>query len=143
MPNVFSFNQSIGACFVFCDMWKFVIQGNWQYTRDNARNYNFYIFNYGHEQNDEIEYELLAQEGPGTFEILHHKGDSSAILHVSVDGVEIGTLDQYSEIMALNIYERLYFTVPFTGNHSVRLKAATKNPLSSDYYLTCTWLRII
>ena len=142
MPNAFSFNQFFGPSFVFGDMWKSIIQGDWVVEPLTSILHNLFIWNTSGAQNDEIEYELLAQEGPKIFEILYHKNDSSGKIHVYIDGVEIGTIDEYAPGLFVNFYGQLNFTAAFTGTHSVRIKAATKNPSSTGYTLAFTWLRI-
>lgn len=144
MPNVFDYeNQGQGTGFTFTDMYKSIIQGTWTYFIDIQCAYNFTFHNSSDTQNDEIEYELCAEKGVKTFEVMGVKGPMYCEASIYLDDVYQGKIDLY-KVAPYAKNERLTIpvTVLSTGKHSVKLKCATRNPLATNWAIALAWLRI-
>ena len=133
----------LSAGFTFGDMYKSLIQGTWIYYQHTDHVFNFVWFNNSNNQNDEIEYEVYAEKGTKTFEILASKGTTYAEMSIYLSGVYQGKIDLYKAIpWARNQRLSIPVTVLQTGKHNIKLKTATRNPLSAGWSIGYQWLRI-
>jgi hypothetical protein len=80
----------------------------------------------------------------GTYNIkMYFKGNSSrGICEGSVDGVNMGTCDQYSSSSTQQIEFDMGNKVLTTGNHTIRFTVTGKNAASSNYKLTFDYFSI-
>ena len=123
-------------------MYKSIVQGTWIYYTGIVRAYCFVWSNSPGAQNDEIEYEIEAESGNKTLEILCRIAPTYAIAWVYLDDVYQGQIDQYSDPFQENVMKTLPVTVPSTGTHSLKFKVESKNPLATGWDITLTWIRI-
>ena len=119
-----------------------IIAGTWSGFATNNQILGYYWYNTSGAQNDEIEYEIFAEAGVKTFELLGSKQTDAGIITVYLDGSSIGTIDQYAGSAEWDSVFTLTPTVVDTKVHSLKFKAATKNGSSSAYYIYITSARI-
>lgn len=113
--------------------YKTIITGTWITTAKVGQYLAFISYNNSWAQNDEIEFEIFAEAGVKTFELLALTSAGAAIITVYLDDVSIGTIDQYSGSDILNVISTLECTVVDTKTHSLKIKATSKNGSSSGY----------
>jgi len=87
-------------------------------------------------QNDEIYWDLGISGGTWDFSLLHHKGSNRGIYTVSIDGSSIGTIDGYNGSPSKNIISVITGASITAGKRRLKLKMATKNGSSSNYFGT-------
>jgi hypothetical protein len=95
-------------------------------------------------QNAEIYWDLLLSAGTWTFSLVHNKNTDQGIYSVQLDAVEVGTIDAYNAGGSTNnnISAVTGIVVASTGVKRVKLKMATKNASSSNYYGTFQFLSL-
>ena len=140
MPNLFSFNVVCGASFIFGDMYDSIVQGTWTSGVQSDQKYNFSLRNLAGVQNDGVIFKIWVEEGDKTFYLLGRQGVNCGIATVTFDGVSIGAIDMYDPGGLPNILYSLPVTVLGTGEHTVQIVAATKNPEAGKYILAITRL---
>lgn len=85
-------------------------------------------------QSDEIEWTYIAIEtGTYTFTIIAQKSSNAAIMHLIIDGVDVGEVDAYAAILSRNNFLTIPSISLSSGTHTIGIRASTKNVLSSDY----------
>jgi hypothetical protein len=86
-------------------------------------------------QNDEINFDVTLAAGTWTIEILHNTSTDLGIYSVQLDGVEVGIIDGYAGTGAYNVRGSVTgVSVSSAGKKRLKLKMATKNASSSNYY---------
>lgn len=79
-------------------------------------------------QNDYREWPVLLATGTWRLDILGYTGPNQGIITVSLDGVTVGTIDQYSGAQVKNVLLTLSgITVASAGNKRLRFTMATRN----------------
>jgi hypothetical protein len=100
----------------------------------SAANVADLVYNSTNAQNDEIDWDLSLEAGTYTLALAYPIGPAQAILTVTLDGVPVGTIDQYN---AATVYwnrgKIQGITVPNTGKHRLGFKAATRNGASTGW----------
>ena len=119
-----------------------IIAGTWSGFATSNQILGYYFYNTSGAQNDEIEYEIFAEAGEKTFELLGSKQTDAGIITVYLDGTSIGTIDQYAGSAEWDNIFTLTFTVVDTKIHSLKFKCTDKNGSSSNYYIYITGARI-
>lgn len=125
-----------GLICILPHMYDSIIQGTWTFTADANQVFLEGIWNNitGAGQNDELEYKIYLDIGIYVFGLLGAKATNGGIITVSIDGVSVGTIDQYN---GSSVYDQLLtitgITLSTKGLKTVSLKMATKNGSSSDY----------
>ena len=99
------------------------------------------IMNFGREstgaQNAEVTWDVVLAAGTWRVDIVHIKGTDRGIISVQFDSVEKGTIDTYNGSLARNQLGSVTgITVATTAKVELKLKMATKNASSSNYYGT-------
>lgn len=94
-------------------------------------------------QNEYIEFKVWLAEGTYDLNMVCSTFTSRAILDVTINGgSSVGTMDTYSASPVFNVTKTISgISISFTGVHTVRLTAATKNASSSNYYSYINWLQ--
>lgn len=88
-------------------------------------------------QNAEINWDVVLGAGTWTLELMYVRGSAGGIFTVTVGAVSAGTVDSYNASLAPNIRTALTaIATPTTGKYRVKLKMATKNGSSSNYFGT-------
>lgn len=128
--------------FVFADMYKQIIAGTFVIGLGDDRKYQYVFYNSSFAQNDELEYEIFAQHGARTLQILTRTNNSGAIITPYLDDVAQDTIDLYTVSDTYNVIKTLAVTVVGTKQHSLKIKATDKNASSGNYIFNLTWLRI-
>lgn len=126
----------------FADMYRSIIQGTWIYWNAPDQAYQLVFFNSSQALNDELDFDIFAENGIKVLQLLHVTTTTGAIVSVYLDDVLQGTIDFYT---ATGLYNQTYYfalNVVGTGKHSLRLKATSKHPSSSAYTMYLTHLRI-
>lgn len=83
-------------------------------------------------QNTYAEWEVLLAAGTYTLTMAHRQGPDRGIYTVSIDGVDIGTVDGYAAAGANSIATITGLAIA-AGRRKVRLTMATKNASSTGY----------
>ncbi len=83
-------------------------------------------------QNDEITFDFYTDAGTYDLLLFHRRASNGGIFTVQIDGVTVGTIDNYAAAAA-SIRTPLNGLVLTTGVHTLRLLMATKNASSSAY----------
>ena len=87
-------------------------------------------------QNDEINFEVTLSAGTWTYEQMHSTGNNRGVYTVTLGDISAGTIDGYDA--AANVYN-VFGTltgiqIPKTGVYRLKLKMASKNAASSNYF---------
>ena len=146
MPNFF-FGENVGLPevmnrVIFADMYETIHLGTWGHFILPDQAYQFDYRELTGLQNAEIDYTVYAEEGSKTLTFLLIKSIAGGIMHIYLDGEFQGTIDLYNDPPLFNQIVSLGLAVLTTGAHVLKIKMETKNPSSSDYYCTFTWLRV-
>ena len=96
-------------------------------------------------QNDEIGWDVVLAAGTWDFELIHHKNTDRGIYTVYLDSTNIGTIDGYLFIgyVGNQIGSITGITVATSAKYRLKLKMATKNGGSSNYYGDISHIRLI
>jgi hypothetical protein len=114
-------------------------QVNWNTIVLHAAQINNFYLIASNTINSEIAWDLVLSAGTWTVELLIYTDAADGIYSIRFDGVEKGTVDGYSSPAAANILKSVAgIVVPITKKIELRLKIASKNPLSGDYYAHLT-----
>ncbi|MBA7627042.1 hypothetical protein ES703_34503 [subsurface metagenome] len=127
---------------VFADMYKQILAGTFTIGLTGNQKYYYIFYNSTFAQNDEIEYEIFAQHGARTLQILTRTGNTSAIITPYLDDVAQDTIDLYTSSDIYNVLKTSALTVVGTKRHSLKIKSTDKNEASGNYIFNLTWLRI-
>lgn len=117
-----------------------VVTGTRTMTRIAGLDYGFGVSS-GGAINNESEMSFLGDiSNGGIFHFHVVTNNASGIMTVSIDGVQIGTIDLYSAVQTLNVDKTLAVDVgDFTpGKHTLSIKGATKNAATSTYWIVLT-----
>jgi hypothetical protein len=91
---------------------------------------------------NETELQFYAPAGDYELKMLVVGTLDAGIVWVYLDDVLQGQLDQYRSSLTLNIIQSNPLTILTDGLHTLRLKMATKNVSSSNYYFRLTDLKV-
>jgi hypothetical protein len=121
-----------------------VIRGTWIPSLQVAAMLNCYIENTSPNLNDEIQYKFAHRAGAFTFVLLAGMGNATAIITIYIDGVSQGTIDLYNAVPTVwNNFLTLAINILTNGEHTLNIKATSKNGASTNYYvpLIAWWIR--
>lgn len=112
-----------------------ISQVNWNNVSvDTSAVYNG-VNNSSGAQNDEINFDVVLAAGTWTFELMHTQNTNRGIYSVQLDGAEKGTIDGYSAALTRNVRSTVAgIAVAASGKVRLKLKMATKNASSTQYY---------
>lgn len=85
-------------------------------------------------QNAEIIWPVTLSAGTWTFELLHSKNTDVGIYTVYLDDTSIGTIDGYAADTKNQVGTITSVSVTATGRYMLKIKMATKNGSSSNYF---------
>jgi hypothetical protein len=86
-------------------------------------------------QNDEINFDVSLSPGTWVYEQMHSKGINIGIYTITVGDIVAGTIDGYASPSSPNELNSLTgIIVPSAGVYRLKVKMATKNASSSDYF---------
>lgn len=111
-------------------------QTNWssRVVSANQLSNGYMSTNPPHSQNAEIGWDVILGAGTWTVDVMYASGANGGITTVSLDGLSIGTFDQYESSGTFNKVGTIPgVSVATTGKKRLLLKQATKNPSSSAY----------
>lgn len=117
------------------DMYNSIVQGTWAWLADVNDLFAFRFYNSSNAQNDELQYKFFHKAGSFTLVILTATGTNVAIYTISIDGVSQGTIDCYSGSLVNNVVKTLAITIVTDGEHTLNIKAATRNAASNGWYI--------
>ena len=84
--------------------------------------------------NDELEYKIYLAKGTYTFRAITFNQSQGGIIHVRIDGTEVGTFDTYIGGSACNVVNDITsITVAGSGLVTLSVKVASKNGSASAY----------
>lgn len=97
-------------------------------------------------QNDETAVDVWLDTGTYKIAVVHNENTSHGIETHSLDGTTVGTIDEYNAGGAqVNQYDEITgIAIATAGVYEYKIKAATKNAGSSNYYLSLdslAWIR--
>ena len=121
-----------------------VIAGTWTLSKDTNMNDETLISNATtHTLNDEINFKFFLPAGNYNLQFHGIKSSDSGIGTFTLDATEIGTADMYN---ATGTYNNKFtisnFAQATSGMATLKIKLATKNASSSDYYFRLTTIAI-
>ncbi len=94
-------------------------------------------------QNDEISWPIVLAAGTWTIALFHTTHSAAGIYSVQFDTVEKGTIDGYSAGTVYNVISTVTGIVVATAAEiTLKLKMATKNGASTDYYGSIQHIRL-
>lgn len=94
--------------------------------------------------NDSIAWDVVLGAGTWTVELIHHKDSARGIYSIQFDGVEKGTIDGYDAGSSINHFSSVTgIVVATSAKIELKLKMASKNGSSSNYYGDISGLRLI
>jgi hypothetical protein len=106
--------------------------GTWTKGVDTSMFTNSRLYN--STQNAYAEWSIPLSAGSWKMELVGQKGTNRGIGTFTIDGTEIGTIDQYAASYTSNdIYTISGITISSSGNKRLRVTVSTKNGSSSDY----------
>jgi hypothetical protein len=116
-----------------------VTQGTWLIGLDPNEICNCYFYNNTPAQNDQADYKVYLAAGTYFFVIVGYGDTHNAILTLLVDGVSVGTVDQYWAVPINNHIQGIDgIVIAAAGLKTISIKAATRNPSSDNWYLTAS-----
>lgn len=116
--------------------------GTWSYIGDSNQFYGGCYRNTSNAQNDYIEWRHLPMSsGTWTLGFLFLSYANGAIATVTFDGSSVGTIDLYSATAVFNKISTLTgVSVATSGEHTIRLTAATRNVSSGGWAISVSSL---
>jgi len=120
-----------------------VIQGTWVCYMRATQFLGAALLNTTTDLNDELQYKFSHKSGSFNFKLLHITGADHAIITIYVDGVSQGTIDLYHAITDVqNVISTLAITITKDGEHTLNIKATSKNVASTDYavFIGAWWI---
>jgi hypothetical protein len=84
-------------------------------------------------QNSEIEYKFTHRRGSYTLVLISYKSTDRGIATITIDGVQVGTIDLYAATATDNVFDTLPVTFGADGIHTLRVTNPTKNASSTGY----------
>jgi hypothetical protein len=133
LPAGGSGNPGEGHVTIWPDAYNAIGQGDWGFTNNSSGRYGWYLSQTTPANGDNISFQAYLAAGTYTIMLLHHKNTSGGIMKVDVDGVEVGSVDQYA---ALTWNVRAVVTgiaVATSGLKTIRLRMDGKNASSSGH----------
>lgn len=116
-------------------------------TQDSAQLGGGYLINFPGvgPQNDEVEWDIWLEAGTYTLFAVSATTTDRGISTFTLDGSSVGTLDWYAGSTTSNVLKTITgITVATAGLKSFKVKMATKNASSSNYYMqqqSFAWIR--
>ena len=87
------------------------------------------------------EYKVWIPQGTYDLDMIFYRGTNRAIATVSINGSDVGTIDQYGS-SARNVTGTISsISIAATGVHTVRMTAASKHASSTGYFLLPQWMQ--
>lgn len=120
-----------------------VIQGTWVIFMRATQYFGGVLLNTSVTLNDELQYKFSHKSGSFNFKLLHIKGADYAIITIYVDGVSQGTIDLYNAVLDVqNVISSLAITITKDGEHTLNIKATSKNVASTGYavFIGAWWI---
>ena len=95
-----------------------------------------------------LEWELPLQAGTWTIDVIYVMSHDAGILSVSLDGEDLApAIDAYRPMNDGIEYNQVGtfsgVNVASSGIHTLRIRTASKNPLSEGYLGYLTWIRLV
>lgn len=101
------------------------------------------IYQSGPANGDWIEWDVLLDAGTWALDVICQRRENRGIIDYSIDGVEVGSHDQYGASAAYNqIATFSGITVGTTGIHTLRATVDGKHASSSNYYFVLSLLTL-
>jgi hypothetical protein len=118
-------------------------QGTWAAFMSTLQMHNYYIYNSTNAQNDQIDFKVYLAVGTYTFSLLGANGNL-AIVSILIDGVSVGTIDQYDAGgQAYNKLQQVTgISITTAGLKTISLKAATRNAGATSWWITATTMAL-
>jgi len=120
---------------------------NWENVLVNGNSWNnAYRSSFpGGDDTSFLEWDVPLSAGTWALEVTYVKDLNSGILTFSLDDeTPIGTFDSHSPVTEFNEQGLITgITVGTSGMHTLRVRTATKNPSSTQYYGYLVWLRLV
>ena len=111
-----------------------ITAGTWGMVIDSGMANNHFFWNSSGTQNDRVDYLVSFSGGTYTFAEMGYRDTNRAIMTLLIDGVSVGTIDQYSA-STKNVAGSITGIAITAGSHTVSIKAATRNGSSGGWYL--------
>lgn len=117
--------------------------GNWHRKADDLSSNGYFTYNSPPSEGDCIGFDVLLDEGTWLVELLHLNQPGGAIATISVDGVDVGTVDTWvASGHPRNNKSYVSFTVDGRGVKRIVITAATRSSSSPHHSLLLQTLRI-
>lgn len=119
-----------------------VSKGSWTWVVSSSAIYGGWWQNSGtFAQNDSCNYKFAVTGGTYKIAAYFSRTTSNAIVTFLIDGVSVGTVDTYGAFLFI-LYGSIYNVAMTQGEHTLTIKAATKNASSSAYYTSVSSITI-
>jgi hypothetical protein len=119
-----------------------VSKGSWTWVVSSSAIYGGWWQNSGtFAQNDSCNYRFAVTGGTYKIAAYFSRTTSNAIVTFLIDGVSVGTVDTYGAFQFI-LYGSIYNVAMTQGEHTLTIKAATKNASSSAYYTSVSSITI-
>lgn len=110
-----------------------VAQTTWNTLTTNNSSFIFGVLNLSGGSGSSIEWDVLLDAGTYTFDVFGYKNTDAGIIDVLVDGVSVGTVDQYAASGATAKQTVASVVIAAAGVKRIKLSVTTKNASSSAY----------
>jgi hypothetical protein len=98
----------------------------------------------GGDQTSSVSWGISLGQGTWDVQLLYEKAPDAGIMSVSIDGVDIGTVDAYNSSVQVNQEQVLAgASIATAGLHTVAIRLDAKNASSSNYYGYLGWIRLV
>ena len=113
-----------------------IIAGSWTFNITQSHALNWYFTNTPN-VNDGIRYKAQIRPGTYTIKILGRTTNAAGIIHISVDGVELTTMDTYAAADVHGVvFESTGVKITADGYVNIDFEMKTKNGASSGFYVS-------
>ncbi len=111
-----------------------ITQGTWVISVYTSQIMNGTVYNSSDTQNDEIVYLVYLAAGTYQFKEVYVQNVTYAILTLLIDGVSVGTIDNYGVLQVNVIGSISNIVISTSGLKAISCKAATRNALNTTHW---------
>ena len=118
-------------------------QGTWALYYGSSQYLYGQFYNSSHADGDNITYRVYLDAGTYTLLAVTRTQNTSGIIDIDIDGVEVASFDLYSASLAHDVRQtQSGIAVAGPGVKELRLRLDGKNPSASDYYAFIHYLAL-
>lgn len=132
-----------GHITIFPPSYNSIGQGTWEESRSENAYYDWYWKNETSKANgDNVSFKVFLDVGTYTLMLIHHKNTDAGIVDISIDGVEVDSIDLYAALTWNVRSIQTGITISSSGLKTLKLEVDGKNASSSNYKYYMVYLAL-